>query len=185
MWIYVIWLVVLLGAEFSYACQFVDVHHRKMIHKGDSQTYRECLALAIAVYVVRSFFDNRVRWTDDAVSAEFRIPPGMASAILQRLCNHGILMSAAAGYVPARDPSGLSAADVISAMRAGVHPAGGPNSCPKLDDPSLVALFGDLDRRSSDLYSAHTLADLARGMDADLSESVPSEGDESFAARQP
>ena len=185
-WIYVIWLVVLLGAEFSYACQFVDIHHRKMIHKGDSQTYRESLALAVAVYVVRSFLDNDVRWTDEAVSAEFRIPPGMAHAILQRLCNHGILMSAANGYVPARDPASLSAADVISAMRAGVHPAGvGANSGPKLDDPPLMALFGDLDRRSLDLYSAHTLADLARQNEAEAGEHPSPEGDESFAAQRP
>ena len=162
-WIYVVWLVVLLGAEFSYACQFVDIHHRRMLHRSDSQNYREHLALTICAYVVRTFLYGGEAWTVEYASTRFRIPPGMAQAIFRRLANNSIIVSSDKGYVPVRDPETLTAAQVVAAMRTGVDPGNSTRvAAPALEDGCLESVFVDLDQRSAEIFSAISLADLAR-----------------------
>jgi membrane protein len=118
-WIYVIWLIILFGAEVAYAWQNLDAHRRAVRHRDVCQCYREWLAVSITAHAVDAFGRGEAGPTAVSVRDQFDLPGPLAEEAIERLTTSGILTRSDRGCLPARDPQKMTLADIMSALRAG------------------------------------------------------------------
>jgi len=165
-WIYVVWSVVLLGAEFAYAWQNVDAHHRRMTHRDVGQSFHEWLATVISVEATRAFYAGEAGPTIETLHASFDVPDDMTQRILQRLTSGAILIESERGYLPARNPEHIVVADIVGLLRGGFLPDKEEASFLRNGAPGVMGALARLEQGAYAEYRKVTLADLARADDA-------------------
>ena len=144
-WLYLSWLIVLLGASVAYYHQHpesVTVHRRELRLSGRMQ---EKLSLLIMTLVGKSFYESRPGLTLEDLAQRFGVPMGALEPILKALEEYGLLTRTGhepPTYVPARplDTTGLK--DVLDAVR-------GANEMVELD------LQGELEELAVDQLVDH------------------------------
>ncbi len=169
-WIYVIWFVILFGAELAYAWQNVDAHRRAEVHKDVSQSYREWLAAAVASRAVLTFKRGEPGPTTETIRDGFDVPATLVKDVVDRLVAGGILAQSGRGLLPARDPTTVSLADVVSILRAGNESEGRSRQS---GDASVSALLADVESKTSEEYGKTTLDQLASTALDEDGESAP------------
>jgi membrane protein len=119
--LYFSWLIVLFGAQVSYAIQ----NHRSYLQQRAAsrldQLGRERLACRIVFYVVRQFLDNEPPLTADELATQLNMPPLLINQLVRRLVTARILIETNSDVLrvqPARLPETISIADVLHALRA-------------------------------------------------------------------
>ena len=121
-WLQLSWLIVLLGAEISFAHQNVDTYEFEQDCLTVSHAYKRLLALRIAHLLVNHFSEGTQPWTARQISHALDIPIRLVLQILYDLTESGILAEVSVnkdrdiGYQPARDPEALTIQYVIQAM---------------------------------------------------------------------
>lgn len=161
-WIYVLWLTVLLGAEVGCAWQNVDAHRRQRAHRDVSQSYREWIAVTICVEAVRDFAAGRPGPTPLRIRDMLDIPIQMAHHFLSLLETGEILVESGRGYLPARDPDRITLADVVARVRNGKTADRLPEHMRQRGNTAVTTALANLEELSRDAYGKITLADLAR-----------------------
>ena len=116
LWMFLIWLVIQLGAEFAYSTQFYDVYKLERNHRTVDQRFRNWLATRIATDCSARFLNGDDGPTTEESSQAHDAPPRLVDEIVERLVKRGILTSSDRGLLPARSPSALTVDDVVSAM---------------------------------------------------------------------
>ena len=167
-WIYVLWVIILLGAEIAYSVEHIETHRRKMIHRNLSQSSIERIAALISIEAARRFARGIPGQKEEEICERFSLPPGIGSDLMESLSKHHVLTLSERGYVPARDPAALSLDQVVCAMRTNPPDTPGP-------DPNgwVDAEYGVCERleavrdESVRVYASVTLAELAAGEDDD------------------
>jgi membrane protein len=118
-WVYLSWLILLIGAQLAFYVQFPHCmrfgHDRVELSGGD----REQIGLSIMYLIGRDFGGGKSYWSADQLAAEFDLP-GMALApVLARLERAGLLVvTEKEELVPGRDPQGILLADILDAVRS-------------------------------------------------------------------
>lgn len=121
-WLQVSWLIVLLGAEFSYSYQNVDMYEREPDCVNISYALRKLLLLRIVQVLVKRFADAQKPMTNGEVSAILEIPVRLTNELLFDLVNANIIIEVASAkekvhaYQPAQDPANFSILYVIDAL---------------------------------------------------------------------
>ena len=117
-WVYLSWLILLLGADVAF------YHQNPLALRGGRLTpdpggaARERLALAIMYLVASDYVQGRPGWTAATLSARFATPSRVLGSVQRALHRHGLLLETDDGrLVPARDLSYIALADVIGAAR--------------------------------------------------------------------
>ncbi len=122
-WLHMSWLIVLFGAEVSFAVQ----NHRT--YRGEQDAARagtatlEALALLILVDTARRFRAGDPPWRMEALADEHQVPVRLTGHVVRVLKEHGLLRELAdvpGGYVPGRDPERVTPAEVERAFRGPV-----------------------------------------------------------------
>jgi membrane protein len=126
LWLYVSWVVALLGATLTFAVQNARTYEPETEQmRKKSQRDREFLAARLLVAVSDSFDRGAGPIPAQQLLDMFIVSPRFARRVLQELVAAGLLVETMqregedVAYVPGRPLHTLSIADVIKAMRAG------------------------------------------------------------------
>lgn len=122
-WIYVSWLIVLLGLEVTYAYQNLRLIRREI--RGESVNFasRELVAITVLLEVTEAFYKGERPWRLEKISAELELPPRLARNILDELVRLRFLSEVRSGaenefaYQPARAPETVAVHAVMQALK--------------------------------------------------------------------
>ncbi|MFP4161124.1 MAG: YhjD/YihY/BrkB family envelope integrity protein [Ectothiorhodospira sp.] len=163
-WLYLNWLILLVGAQVAYFIQ----HPRRLrfprpVDEGDLPTgVRERLALGVMALVVRRFSDGEAPPGEVDLARVLDRPPEMIEGILRPLRRAGLVVpagTAEGGYLPARDPGGVSLMGVLQATRQGP----GTESEEALGDESLRGVYREMEEALQGVLEGRTLRSLMEG----------------------
>ncbi len=164
-WLYVSWIVVLLGCEVAFAAQNLQSFRRARVGEEPRPAAREAIGIAVATRIARAFrAEGGI--TDEALAGELDVPVRTVRAILTDLEAGGIVSLRGAeecdAYQLGRAAEAVSIAQVLEALRGPSAPPGRETSA----DPAVRALVGEVERGVAKALGARTLADLANERDA-------------------
>lgn len=119
LWLYITWLIILFGAEVSFAVQNVSAYASELRALNASQATRELLALRIMSEVSRRFLDGEPPVTADALAAQLTAPLHLVNDMVNQLLESHLVheFGDTHALLPARDPERLSPADLLRCLR--------------------------------------------------------------------
>lgn len=91
MWIYLSWVIVLLGLELTYAVQNMRAVSQEVRTTEVNYGSREWLALSVLLVLAEDFYRGLPPRTLEKLSFALQLPPRLTSSILQQLVRLGIL----------------------------------------------------------------------------------------------
>jgi len=121
-WLQLSWLIVLFGAEVSFAEQNVDTYEFEADCLKVSHSFRDLLSLNIAHLCVKKFRQAEKALSADEVSHELEIPVRLVRQILYELVEARVLSEVklddteTMAYQPARDIDDLTMANVLNQL---------------------------------------------------------------------
>ena len=108
-WLQITWLIVLMGAEISFAYQNIENYEFEEDALNLSYNNKRILTLLIAYHIIKNFEEGGEPWSTDMLSHELGIPLRLVNELVYDLVSAGILAELAAdnpkdrSYVPAVD----------------------------------------------------------------------------------
>ena len=118
MWLYISWLILLIGAQASFYYQnpeYLRVGYRQL-NVGNQM--REQSALSLMLLVADRFRDSRDAYTTNQVGAQINVPGILLGPIKQRLLRAGLLEVGNRDQLfPGRDPGSITLGEVFAAVR--------------------------------------------------------------------
>jgi membrane protein len=117
-WLYLSWLILLLGAQISFYVQHPE--HLRTGHADVPMTgaLTERLALSVMHLVGERFLDGGPRWTISALAERLDVPGTVLDEIVSALQAHGLVIDAEDDtVVPARDLSAIRLDAILDAVR--------------------------------------------------------------------
>ena len=121
-WLQISWLIVLLGAQISYAYQNVGKYEFEAQSVDVSSRHRRLLSLFIVQYIVKKFADGTDPVTSNQISQDLGIPLRLARDILYNLVLAKVLNETVTdspvekGYQPAIDISRIDISFVVNRL---------------------------------------------------------------------
>lgn len=122
LWIYVSWILVLAGAQLSFALQQARTFWQEDLGERANQAFRERLACRVYLEVVYRFYVGAplpsVRSTSELLDA----PQRLLGQLARQLQHGGFLRVAGseATLLPARDPESVRVTDIVDYLHAGL-----------------------------------------------------------------
>jgi len=117
-WVYLSWLILLIGAQLAFYVQFPQYlrHGRETIELTDSD--REQAGLSIMYLIGRDYAAGKRYWNSGRLAAELDVPSIALVPVLGRLERAGLIVATEKElFVPGRDPEGILLADIVDAVR--------------------------------------------------------------------
>lgn len=161
-WLYLSWLILLLGAQLAFYVQNQDYLPLGARTARPSNALRERLALSVMLLVGRDFERPGHGWRIESLAANIRVPRHLLEPVVSALTEAGLLTRTnEQRLIPARDPRGIGLVDVLAVVR------NGERSPPAHEDWSATvdAIAADVERAIGDSLGDRTLADI---VDAEL-----------------
>ena len=121
-WLQYSWLIVLFGAEISFAHQNVDTYEFERDCKKLSHSFKKLLSLRIVHFLVKHFSDQGKQWNERQISQELEIPILGVRQILYELVESGIISEVRTNkdgevaYQPARETDMMTIKYVIDTL---------------------------------------------------------------------
>ncbi|OGX33877.1 MAG: ribonuclease BN [Omnitrophica WOR_2 bacterium RIFCSPHIGHO2_02_FULL_52_10] len=121
-WLQISWLVVLFGAEISFAEQNVDTYEFESDSLKASHAFKKLMALNIAQVCVKRFHRGEKPLTADELSNALEIPIRLVNQVIFELTDAGVLSEVKSGeakvitYQPARDIDDLTILKVLETL---------------------------------------------------------------------
>jgi membrane protein len=153
-WIYVSWVIVLLGAEVGYAYQNLDRLRRSRRGLEPSPAEREALGIEVAARIARAFREEGAALQEVALADDLGIAPRHVQALLHDLQRAGIVAprDEDGHYQLGRAAERIRLLDLLAALR-------GQRQGPELE-PEVRELLAKLDQQTAAALGGVTLADL-------------------------
>jgi len=162
-WLYLSWLILLVGAQLAFYVQNPDDLRLGQRAPSASNSLRERLALAAMLLVGRDFDKPGHGWRIESLAARIRVPRYSLEPVAAALMNAGLLTRTGEHrLIPGRDLRRIAVADILAAVRSSEH-----DSHREADDDWNATVDGVADRVEQAIREAlggRTLADL---VDAD------------------
>jgi membrane protein len=117
-WLYVSWLIVLLGAQLSFYVQHPE--HLRTGHGEIPMTgaLRERIAMSAMYLIGERFLDGGPRWPMSDLADRLDVPATVLGEVISALEDHGLVLTAEDDTIaPARDLSALPLASILDAIR--------------------------------------------------------------------
>jgi membrane protein len=121
-WVYVSWLILLLGAQISFYHQYPNFVTAKKDLFRISNRLRERSALLVMYFIGHNFLHDKKPWTLDTLVERLKLPVDPIHEIISLLEQNGFLRETndePPAYIPARDMETISLKQLISAVRTG------------------------------------------------------------------
>lgn len=171
-WLYVSWLILLIGAAVSFYRQHPEYLVARAGEPQLSIRMRERLALVLMSQIARQHLYGGPGWTCERLTQYASVPMQAVDVVLDALCDAGLLGVGGAAnptYLPARDLSTVSVAQLLSAVRrAGEDPALTPEALPV--SPGVELALAKIDEAVAHAAGPFTLRDLAGPPPAEMPE---------------
>ena len=140
-WMQLSWLIVLFGAEISFAYQYVDTYEFEPDRRQISPAFKRLLTLQIAHRVISTFSKGKMPLTASKLSQALEIPVRLVQQILDELVESEILSiteikgNEKLAYQPARDINIITIKSIIEALEQK-----GVDNIPVAQTPELQSL---------------------------------------------
>jgi membrane protein len=163
-WLYLSWLILLLGAQLAFYVQdpeYLPLGQRAL---SASNATRERLALSVMLLVGRDFEKPGHGWRIESLASRLRVPRHLLDPIVTALTTGDLLTRTSENrLIPARDLPLIPIVDILAAVRSAERDAHH-----ETDDewnPTVAGLSEEIERAIEKTLRDRTLADL---VDADL-----------------
>jgi membrane protein len=157
-WLYVSWLILLLGAQLAFYVQNPQYLRpgRGLIALNSS--LRERVALSIMYLIVCDYRTAQHRWTTNRIAEHLELPGAALTPIVDALERRKLLLAAEDDtWVPARDPHSIALADILDAVR---HDTTGPRLSRIRDIAPAVEAARIAEQALQDSLKGKTVAEL-------------------------
>ena len=121
-WMQLSWLIVLFGAEISFAYQYTDTYEFEPDLRQISPAFKKLISLQIAHLVISTFSKGEMPLTASKISRVLEIPIRLVQQILDELVESGIFSNTEIkenkelSYQPARDINVITIKSIIEAL---------------------------------------------------------------------
>lgn len=123
-WLYISWVILLLGAQLAFYVQYPQYLRPGQGEIQLNSGLRERVAFSIMYLIVNDYQHARHRWTINKLAEHLDLPGAALGPIVTAMERaHLLLLADDDTWVPARDPSNIALADVLEAVR---HDTAGP-----------------------------------------------------------
>jgi len=163
-WLFLSWLILLLGASVAFYCQHpehLSVKERDLRLSGRVQ---ERLALSMVAAIARRYMTAERCLSGEELAKQMRIPMSAVETLLQSLVGAGLLVEVGrghGGYVPAMDLDRLRVIEVLRAVRCRDEPATlALRQLPA--DPEIEGIVGEIDAAVAATLTTRTFKELVR-----------------------
>jgi membrane protein len=127
-WLQLSWLIVLFGAELSFAHQNVDEYELEPDSRGISDSLRKVISLSIVHLLVKTFQKGDAPLDENRISKALDIPIRLTKEVLEALSESSLITRTideegkTIAWQPARDINTITVASVIEALeKSGVN----------------------------------------------------------------
>jgi len=120
LWLYVSWVIMLLGAELGYVVQHVGVMEWRRLEKRYGDTLRSFVGLRVVLRIVQQLTLGRKVSSLDELAREAHVPEPIIRDVLESLVAARILARCTKGvdsYIPAQDPATMTVAELVLILR--------------------------------------------------------------------
>ncbi len=118
-WVYLSWLILLIGAQLAFYVQFPQYlrHGQETIELTGSD--REKVGLSIMYLIARDYAAGKRYWNAGRLAAELDVPGIALAPVLARLERAGLIVATEKDlFVPGRDTEGILLADIVDTVRS-------------------------------------------------------------------
>jgi len=162
-WLYLSWLILLLGAQLAFYVQHPEYLPLGQRASSASNATRERLALSTMLLVGRDFEKPGHGWRTESLTGSLRVPRHLLAPVVAALTAAGLLTRTTENrLVPARDLRRIGVLDILAAVRSSER-----DSHHESDDewnPTVASVADQVESAIAASIGDRTLADL---VDAD------------------
>ena len=162
-WLYLAWVIVLIGASIAFYRQHPEYINRFTEKLVLSNRVKERLALVVMTRIVTDFYAERPPVHEQALAQELRVPVSALQTVLHALTGQGFLVRTAehpAAYLPARPLDTTRVRDVLSAVRTAEERQSWQGRG-IVSSPVIERLMDRLDDAFGEAFEGCTLKELA------------------------
>ncbi|MHC4754372.1 MAG: YihY/virulence factor BrkB family protein [Planctomycetota bacterium] len=122
LWLQISWIVILFGAEVSFANQNVETYEFEPDCLNVSRSFKKLLALLVAHLLIKNFGQGKPPSNAEQIAHALEIPIRLAREVLYELLQANIISECKNGndkiiaYQPARDPEDVTIEFVLNAL---------------------------------------------------------------------
>jgi membrane protein len=118
-WVYLSWLILLIGAELAFYVQFPQyLPHRRESVALDGNA-RERLGLSVMILIARDYREGLTQWNPSRLATELDIPGSALAPVVMCLEQAGLIVATEKEhFLPGRDIANIKISAVIDALRA-------------------------------------------------------------------
>ena len=121
-WIYVSWLILLIGAQLSFYVQnprYLRVGQTPVVL---TSVLRERLAFTVMLLIARKFVAGEPPWQQRLLAEDLEVPGSALASVVDSLENAGLVtLTEEEELLPARDLENIALADILNAVRDERH----------------------------------------------------------------
>jgi membrane protein len=113
-------LIILLGAEVTYAHQSIRFYHRNRDNFARSSAGRERIALEMLLLIGERFYRGLSPLTTSEIAARLEIPAGVTKELMDRFegCGLVLALSDEESFVLSRDPETIAIKEILDCARS-------------------------------------------------------------------
>jgi membrane protein len=164
-WLYLSWLILLLGTQLAFYVQHPEYLPLGQRAPSASNATRERLALSAMLLVGKDFEKPGHGWRIESLASSLRVQRHLVEPIVTALMAAGLLTRTAEyRLVPARDLRRIGVADILAAVRDSKHES--HHEADEEWNTTVQSVADDVERAIHEAVGRRTLADL---VDADAS----------------